>query len=63
MTKRLLMIAATAAFLVPSAQAGDAGDPGQNCDGGTQEMVDCLNGEDRAMGQAHDHCLPAGDEG
>jgi uncharacterized protein YecT (DUF1311 family) len=42
MTKCLLMMAAMAALLVPSAQAGDAGDPEQNCDGGTQEMVDCL---------------------
>jgi uncharacterized protein YecT (DUF1311 family) len=42
MTKRLLMVAAMAVFLVPSAQAGDAGDPDQSCDGSTQEMVDCL---------------------
>jgi uncharacterized protein YecT (DUF1311 family) len=42
MMKRLLLIAAMAAFLAPTAQAGDAGDPEQNCDGSTPEMVNCL---------------------
>jgi uncharacterized protein YecT (DUF1311 family) len=42
MTKCLLMMAAMAVLLVPPARAGDAGDPEQNCDGSTQEMVDCL---------------------
>jgi uncharacterized protein YecT (DUF1311 family) len=42
MIKRLIVIAAMAAFLAPSTRAGDAGDPEQNCDGSTPEMVDCL---------------------
>jgi uncharacterized protein YecT (DUF1311 family) len=42
MIRRMLLIAAMAALLVPAAQANDAGDPDQNCDGSTAEMVDCL---------------------
>src|ERR1700742_2726654 len=42
MLKRLMVIAAMAAFLSPCAQAGDAGDPEESCDGSTAEMVDCL---------------------
>jgi len=42
MIRRFLVIAATAACLMPAARANDAGDPDQNCDGSTQEMVDCL---------------------
>src|SRR5215813_9810802 len=42
MMKRLIVIAALAAFLAPAAHAGDAGDPDQSCDGSTAEMVDCL---------------------
>jgi uncharacterized protein YecT (DUF1311 family) len=41
MLKRLIVVAAMAA-VAPAAHAGDAGDPEQNCDGSTQEMVDCL---------------------
>lgn len=37
-----MLMAATAAFLMPAAQANDAGDPDQSCDGSTAEMVDCL---------------------
>ena len=40
--KPMMIVAAMAALLVPSARAGDAGDPDQNCDGSTAEMVDCL---------------------
>jgi uncharacterized protein YecT (DUF1311 family) len=39
--KGLVLAAALAAF-ASAAEAGDAGDPDQNCDGSTQEMVDCL---------------------
>ena len=39
---KCLMVAAMTAFLAPPTHAGDAGDPAQNCDGSTQEMVDCL---------------------
>jgi len=42
MIKRMMMIAAMAAVLLPSARANDAGDPDQSCDGSTAEMVDCL---------------------
>ena len=42
MWKRWMVIAAMAACLAPAARAGDAGDPEQNCDGSTQEMVDCI---------------------
>jgi uncharacterized protein YecT (DUF1311 family) len=42
MIRRMMLIAAMAVFLVPAAQANDAGDPDQNCDGSTPEMVDCL---------------------
>src|ERR1700759_4886255 len=42
MLTRLMVIAAMAAFLSPCAQAGDAGDPEESCDGSTAEMVDCL---------------------
>ncbi len=37
-----MMVAAMAALLAPAAQANDAGDPDQSCDGSTAEMVDCL---------------------
>jgi uncharacterized protein YecT (DUF1311 family) len=41
--KRWLAVAVIAAVLTPvAAQAGDAGDPEQNCDGSTPEMVNCL---------------------
>ena len=42
MLKRLILVAAVAAFMPAAAQAGDAGDPEQTCDGSTPEMVDCL---------------------
>jgi uncharacterized protein YecT (DUF1311 family) len=42
MIRRLIAIVAMAAFLAPAAKAGDAGDPEQDCDGSTPEMVDCL---------------------
>ncbi|HEY7843188.1 MAG TPA: lysozyme inhibitor LprI family protein [Bradyrhizobium sp.] len=42
MLKRLILVAAAAAFMPAAAQAGDAGDPEQTCDGSTPEMVDCL---------------------
>lgn len=42
MLKHLIVIAAVAAFMPAAAQAGDAGDPEQNCDGSTPEMVNCL---------------------
>jgi uncharacterized protein YecT (DUF1311 family) len=42
MMKRLIVIAVMSAFPALAAHAGDAGDPDQNCDGSTQEMVDCL---------------------
>jgi uncharacterized protein YecT (DUF1311 family) len=42
MMKRLIVAAAMAALLVPSAHAGDAGDPDESCGGSTAEMVDCL---------------------
>ncbi len=42
MLKRLTLIAAIVAFMPAVAQAGDAGDPEQNCDGSTPEIVDCL---------------------
>jgi uncharacterized protein YecT (DUF1311 family) len=38
----MMLMAATAAFLVTAAQANDAGDLDQSCDGSTAEMVDCL---------------------
>ena len=41
MLKHLIAIAAMAVFALP-AHAGDAGDPEQNCDGSTPEIVDCL---------------------
>ena len=41
MLKGLVLAAALAAF-VSAAEAGDAGDPDEHCDGSTQEMVDCL---------------------
>ena len=41
MLKHLIAIAAMAVFELP-AHAGDAGDPEQNCDGSTPEIVDCL---------------------
>ena len=40
MSKYWLVIAAM--LLAPVAHAGDAGDPDENCNGSTQEMVDCL---------------------
>ena len=42
MLRHLIVIAAVAAFMPAAAQAGDAGDPEQNCDGSTPEMVNCL---------------------
>lgn len=42
MMKRLIVVAALTALLVPATYAGDAGDPGEKCDGSTPEMVDCL---------------------
>ncbi|HLZ01555.1 MAG TPA: lysozyme inhibitor LprI family protein [Bradyrhizobium sp.] len=39
MMKRLVV---AAALLAPAAHGGEAGDPGENCDGSTPEMVDCL---------------------
>ncbi len=44
-----------------SAWAGEQGDPGE-CTGSTPEMVDCLNGAARALGQGTDHRLSAADE-
>jgi uncharacterized protein YecT (DUF1311 family) len=41
MIRRVILAAAMAAFAV-AADANDAGDPDQTCDGSTQEMVDCL---------------------
>ena len=41
MMKRMVLIAALSAF-ASTAHANDAGDPDQNCDGSTAEMVDCL---------------------
>jgi len=42
MLKCLILVAAIAAFMPAAAQAGDAGDPEQNCDGSTPEVVNCL---------------------
>ena len=41
MLKHLIAIAAMAVLALP-AHANDAGDPEQNCDGSTPEIVDCL---------------------
>jgi uncharacterized protein YecT (DUF1311 family) len=39
---KVLVGAAAILTLASAAFAGDQGDPGQNCDGSTLEMVDCL---------------------
>jgi uncharacterized protein YecT (DUF1311 family) len=47
--------------LAPAAFAGDAGDPGQSCDGSTAEMVDCLGAKtarwDKRMTIAYQQAL------
>jgi uncharacterized protein YecT (DUF1311 family) len=42
MLKCLILTAAMAIFLAPAARAGDQGNPDKDCDGSTQEMVECL---------------------
>jgi uncharacterized protein YecT (DUF1311 family) len=62
---RIAIIAAAAHIgAAVSASAGDQGDPDQSCDGGTPEMVECLNTKtafwDKRMTIAYQLMLKAG---
>jgi uncharacterized protein YecT (DUF1311 family) len=58
--KVVIVIAALAAF-APAAYAGDQGDPDKDCDGSTQEMVECLATQtmqwDKRMNAAYEKAM------
>jgi uncharacterized protein YecT (DUF1311 family) len=43
MAMKYLIVVAAMVFAAPLARAGDQGDPAQNCDGGSPEVVNCLS--------------------
>ncbi|MGA7805692.1 lysozyme inhibitor LprI family protein [Bradyrhizobium sp.] len=60
-SRSFAMFAIGTLVLLPAARAGEQGDPAQSCDGGTLEMIECLQGKtaewDRRMNTAYQQAL------